>query len=173
MHDACQALTMESYLLAENYGFWSVTKVANTTSELECLDRFVRKLEWHDIVCDCPPLCEESAYELTTSYGVWPTERELPLVQNRFRQEFNVNVSREYIKRNYAAVEIYYEDFNEETLYDEPSYDTSMFFSDLGGQFGLWLGASIFSFIEVVVVLLKLLFITIRHTLKRMNGTMK
>ena len=58
---------------------------------------------------------------------------------------------------NALAIEVHISDFTVEIIEQSPAYDWDNFLSDLGGQMGLWIGASVYSGVELVSILLKLI----------------
>ncbi|KAK2160274.1 hypothetical protein LSH36_137g07058 [Paralvinella palmiformis] len=53
-------------------------------------------------------------------------------------------------KENLIKLEVYYEEFNFETIDEVPSYKPGRYLSDIGGALGLWVGFSILSIAEFV-----------------------
>ena len=51
-------------------------------------------------------------------------------------------------------IQVFYEELNYETLTETAAYSFSSLMADLGGVTGLWIGASIVSLLEIVVLLI-------------------
>ncbi|KAJ1354695.1 hypothetical protein KIN20_011696 [Parelaphostrongylus tenuis] len=62
-------------------------------------------------------------------------------------------------------LEIYYEQMSYEILKESESYSIVNLVSDVGGQMGLWMGASVLTAIEIVIFLIDVFTITIRTRL--------
>uniref|UniRef100_A0A915LBA2 Amiloride-sensitive sodium channel n=1 Tax=Meloidogyne javanica TaxID=6303 RepID=A0A915LBA2_MELJA len=66
-----------------------------------------------------------------------------------------------------AMLEIYYEQMSHEVLTESESYMFVNFISDIGGQAGLWLGASILTLFELFVFAFRIFTIVCRRRLRR------
>ena len=105
-------------------------------------------------VCSCPLACEYTAYSLSSSYSAFPANflidptlelLEFP-VENLTAQE-----RRQIIRDNIIAVNVYFETLNVQVLMTSDLYDIVALLSDIGGQLGLFIGASVISVVEFVV----------------------
>ncbi|WAR23024.1 ASI1B-like protein, partial [Mya arenaria] len=74
------------------------------------------------------------------------------------------------INNNFLKVNIYYEDLNFNNVTEEPQIEIQQFLSDVGGAFGLWIGLSILSFLEVVQLLVELCNYFVAKTCKERRG---
>lgn len=63
----------------------------------------------------------------------------------------------DYFKDNFLKLVVYYEDLNFEDISEEPLYDEYRFLADIGGTLGLFLGASLLSFVELFELLVEIL----------------
>ncbi|KAK6061655.1 hypothetical protein COOONC_00674 [Cooperia oncophora] len=63
-------------------------------------------------------------------------------------------------------LEIYYEQMSYEVLRESESYSIVNLVSDIGGQMGLWLGASVLTAIEIVIFLFNIVVIAISGRLR-------
>ncbi|VDK49207.1 unnamed protein product [Anisakis simplex] len=98
------------------------------------------------------------------------------LLPNAF-SELEKNISD--CKNNHAAmIEIYYEQMSYETLTESVSYLVVNLISDIGGQAGLWLGASVITLFEMIVFVFRILTIYCRRrsdrkkSMQQVNGGM-
>ena len=55
-----------------------------------------------------------------------------------------------FMRDNLLRVVIFYDDLSYEFQVDKPGYDLPLFLGDIGGQVGLFVGASALSYFEVV-----------------------
>ncbi|VDK85483.1 unnamed protein product [Cylicostephanus goldi] len=58
-------------------------------------------------------------------------------------------------------LEIYYEQMSYEVLRESESYSFVNLISDIGGQMGLWLGASVLTAIEILIFLISVVSIAL------------
>ena len=108
--------------------------------------------------CDCPPPCEEEVFEVKSSEVLFPS----PKYQDSVMQMINENAKNaenltiNYLQINTLVVKVFISDFTVETIEQSPAYNWNSFLSDLGGNMGLWIGASVYSGFELVSIIFKL-----------------
>ncbi|KAL7069600.1 hypothetical protein ACQ4LE_010876, partial [Meloidogyne hapla] len=139
------------------------TKVCNSSNALDsnCLlvesIRFTRAQQ-----CHCKHPCVHDVY--TTAFS------SARLISEAFR---SVQCSgrrackTEFDADSAAMLEIYYEQMSHEVLTESESYMFVNFISDIGGQAGLWLGASILTLFEVFVFVFRIFTIVCRRRFRR------
>uniref|UniRef100_A0A915CMF8 Uncharacterized protein n=1 Tax=Ditylenchus dipsaci TaxID=166011 RepID=A0A915CMF8_9BILA len=111
-------------------------------------------------LCRCMHPCSHDAYTTTFSSA--------KLTSNAFKGSRCEGLSakqclREFDSNSAAMLEIYYEQMSYEILSESESYLFVNFMSDVGGQAGLWLGASILTLFEIIVFALRILTIFCRR----------
>ena len=111
--------------------------------------------------CTCPPPCNEDVFSLTVSSSSWPDQlQESDLLSNirfsNYLKKFH-NWNESDIRKNLLALTVYYNDFTVQTVEQTPAYNSNNFLSDLGGQLGLWIGASVYSGFEILSLLFQLI----------------
>nr|XP_022336516.1 degenerin mec-10-like [Crassostrea virginica] len=145
----------------------SLVEKTNSTTKQGCENYVYYQIEEGVIKCECESACNETVYKSTLSGRVWPREsflkHELLGTACSYR---NYSYCREkgrqllqhsYFKDNFLKAVIYYEDLNFKEITEEPLYDGFRFLSDIGGALGLFLGASLLSFVEIVQLLVEIL----------------
>lgn len=90
----------------------------------------------------CKVECDRLVYTASTSYAQFPSK----LKAQKLASEFNVSV--DYVYTNFVGASIYFESVTKQETTTVNSYSISAFLSDLGGQLGLFLGASVISMLE-------------------------
>ena len=93
----------------------------------------------------CPAACVTKRYHKFISYAQYPSLSTADRVADYF------NISTQEVEQNLIALDIYFQEtgiLKTETVY---SYDNSALLSDLGGQLGLFLGASVISMLEFIL----------------------
>lgn len=94
--------------------------------------------------CDCPVACLYTEYVTSLSYGLLPSRS----VADDFEQRFGVNAS--YFRENIVSLDVYYEELNFQVIEQSIAITSDSLISDLGGQLGLFLGASMLTLGEVI-----------------------
>ena len=109
--------------------------------------------------CYCAPLCHETEFDLVVSNLRWPSPIYVDMLLKDIKISWVNNSSiqkwtKESIYRNIVRIEVFFDDFQVQTMKKNPAYDIVKFLSDLGGQAGLWIGASVYSLFELVSFLI-------------------
>ena len=91
----------------------------------------------------CPVACSYTRYDASTTYSTFPSLNSATLISTIFNHTI-LNTT-----ENLVSVSVYFEDLNTQTISTENSYTPTALLSDIGGQLGLFLGASIVSVIEL------------------------
>ncbi|XP_076995687.1 bile acid-sensitive ion channel [Tamandua tetradactyla] len=92
----------------------------------------------------CPVPCEETQYPATVSYSTFPSKRALKYLSKKLNQ------SQEYIRENLVHIEINYSDLNYKITQQQKAVSMPELLADLGGQLGLFCGASMITIIEII-----------------------
>ena len=142
-----------------NISFGNATGEANILKEYKCLRQSTRKYNKGKLKCDCRPACYEERFLVKYSNVMWPSHLKskqlLQNIQSKYKnQNSYANWTTADVYQNLLKLEVYFEDFTVETIEQRPSYGWDNFLSDLGGQAGLWIGASVFSWLEVSSLLI-------------------
>ncbi|KAL7882253.1 hypothetical protein AOLI_G00091020 [Acnodon oligacanthus] len=72
--------------------------------------------------------------------------------------------SEDYIRDNFLVLDIFFEALNYETIEQKKAYDVAGLLGDIGGQMGLFIGASILTVLEI----LDYIYEVIKHRLQRL-----
>uniref|UniRef100_A0A0N4Z4F2 Degenerin mec-10 n=1 Tax=Parastrongyloides trichosuri TaxID=131310 RepID=A0A0N4Z4F2_PARTI len=109
-------------------------------------------------ICKCRHPCAQNVWTTTYSAAKWPS--------GSFKVG-SCNKSLEECINHYSAhaamVEIYYEQMSYEKLQESESYLFVNLISDIGGQAGLWLGASVITICEITFFLFRILTVYCRR----------
>ena len=130
----------------------------NFATFFSCLNKVIKSMDYSK--CKCTPHCYEEEYRLTVSRSVWPRKgqgRSFARLINKVEGEKGRNLSTDEIRNRLIMVSLYYDDFMEIIHEATPLYNLLGIVSDLGGQMGLFLGASILSLIEIAALLIEVI----------------
>ncbi|XP_012582275.1 PREDICTED: acid-sensing ion channel 5 [Condylura cristata] len=92
----------------------------------------------------CPVPCEETEYPATITYSTFPSQKALKSLSKK------LNKSQEYIRQNLVNIEINYSELNYKITQQQKAVSVSELLADVGGQLGLFCGASMITIIEII-----------------------
>ncbi|XP_005401006.1 PREDICTED: acid-sensing ion channel 5 [Chinchilla lanigera] len=92
----------------------------------------------------CPVSCEETEYPASISYSTFPRQNALKHLSKKLNQ------SEDYIRQNLVNIEINYSDLNYKTTQQQKAVSVPELLADVGGQLGLFCGASVITIIEII-----------------------
>ena len=98
--------------------------------------------------CGCTIACNQSLYDATTTYSTFPALAEFAELALLY------NTTQEVIKNSFLSVRVFFSELIMVTEITERSYSLTALIADIGGQLGLFLGASIISMTEFLTWIL-------------------
>ena len=146
---ACRQVCKREYVL-KKCGCHDVSMAHTDNSALchpgqhDCVEQAKDEYEVTDPPCSlyCPVPCKEELFSTLLSYAPLSTHYMQSLV-DQYGQDI------EYWRENIVQLNIYYEDMVEERVYHQPAYSVLSLLCDCGGAFGLVIGASLTSLIQL------------------------
>ncbi|MFH4982421.1 hypothetical protein AB6A40_009130 [Gnathostoma spinigerum] len=124
-----------------------------------CLERTIVSIgDFHhmsekQLSCRCLQPCENDDYGVTFSTAKWPSgATDLGDCEGMNTQECE-----EYYSKHAAMVEVFFEQLNYELLMESEAYGLVNLLADIGGHLGLWMGFSVITIIEWVVLFFDLI----------------
>ncbi|XP_042333142.1 acid-sensing ion channel 3 [Sceloporus undulatus] len=145
---ACR-IECETRYLAENCNCRMVHMPGNAiicTPEQykECADPALGFLvEKDNDFCSCQTPCEMVRYGKELSVVKIPSKASARYLAKKY------NRSEEYIAENLLVLDIFFEALNYETIEQKKAYDVAGLLGDIGGQMGLFIGASLLTILEI------------------------
>lgn len=103
----------------------------------------------HD-ACDCPVACSRTQYTTGISYSEFPAKYAASDLAENISAQLNTTVNASVFQENFLGINIYFETLSLEEQVTDNAYDIIALLSDIGGQLGLFLGASVISVFEFV-----------------------
>lgn len=95
--------------------------------------------------CSCNLGCNHTLYDIATSYSTFPSRKSVVDISEQY------NISIDTIQDDLVGVHVYFEELVLENEVTVRSYSARDLVSDIGGQLGLFIGASIISMTEFFV----------------------
>ena len=137
--------------------------------------------------CNCVQPCYAHEYEADVTYTTFPSEQmdadtfkiKFPLVYNDLKHgidddEYTSGWGRDgLLKRNLLGLNIYFKDLKKVKVVESEADKMPSLIADLGGTFGLWLGMSIVTIVEIIYCFLTCLPKTIIYIIKGEKSSKK
>ncbi|CAH2301228.1 acid-sensing ion channel 5 [Pelobates cultripes] len=112
----------------------------------------------------CPVPCEETDYPATISYSTFPSEKAAEYLSTKLGKNTT------YMRNNLVYIDIKYQELNYKITTQQKALSASVLLSDIGGQLGLFCGASMITIIEIMeYIITNLYWICIFLILKAPN----
>ncbi|KAK3748779.1 hypothetical protein QZH41_013515 [Actinostola sp. cb2023] len=102
---------------------------------------------------NCPIACESIEYSAKLSYARFPSNPYVDILAKEYGLIGTHQENREFLRDNLLELKIYYEDLTFKDIHQVPSYDLFSLLGDVGGQIGLFLGASLLTLVEYLDLL--------------------
>ena len=115
-----------------------------------CIQNSLNRIEFQQ--CDCRLYCDDETYTTVVNRNTWPPNWQAPSflqLINKMEGRNNSGLSANSIRNRLIKVSIYYENFRELVFEERPLFDLSTVAGNLGGQMGLFMGASLLSLAEI------------------------
>lgn len=109
--------------------------------------------------CHCPPPCNNTIYTLQTTTTA--LSREYAKMKEQSEGE-RFNFTAQDILDNFVKLEVFFTDLYEEVIEQIPAYGFWNLLADVGGMLGLFLGASVFTILNLFWLLIQKCVIYIR-----------
>ena len=134
----------------------------NGSKQTRCLAKVIKHLRDSNFEsCNCKLPCHEVKYDKTVSYSKWPSETDIPIYKQLFSKALDLNASEvadDFVRRNFLRIDVYYGDMMYRMISEEESYSFGKLIGDIGGYMGLLVGASVFSLLELIVLIGQTIF---------------
>ena len=108
--------------------------------------------------CKCKTPCYEERYETNVQQRVWPQEWQVGLFEELLNESIAINENKTLtihdVRKRLIKVSLFFDELAEYIYEERELYEFISVLSDIGGQMGLFIGASLISLIEVVWLLL-------------------
>ena len=114
--------------------------------------------KFNNLPSRCPLACESVRFEPVISHGRYPSNVVADFKAKTLDLPGSVQENRRFIRDNFLRVEVYYRGMSYSVAEQVPTYDLMVFFGDIGGQLGLFLGASILTYVEFLDLFIMLIY---------------
>ncbi|XP_051998599.1 acid-sensing ion channel 4-A [Xyrauchen texanus] len=130
-----------------------------TPSNIKCVDKALALLQKSSgDSCFCETPCNLTRYGKELSMVKIPSKGSARYLSRKYDK------SEEYIRDNFLVLDVFFEALNYETIEQKKAYDVAGLLGDIGGQMGLFIGASVLTILEI----LDYVYEVIKHRLERL-----
>ncbi|ELR49363.1 Amiloride-sensitive sodium channel subunit beta, partial [Bos mutus] len=109
----------------------------------------------------CKESCNDTQYKMTISMAVWPSEASEDWIFHVLSQERDQSSNITLSRKGIVKLNIYFQEFNYRTIEESAANNIVWLLSNLGGQFGFWMGGSVLCLIEFGEIIIDFVWITI------------
>ena len=152
VYKACPGVIPEMKVFMKAPSFPLLADIYNV-SFWKCVENSVSQLDY--LKCDCPQHCNDETYTTVINRNPWPQLWQVPSFMkliNDVEGKANRTLPATEIREKLIKLTIYYSEFRENASEEQPFYDLFTILSDLGGQMGLFMGASLLSLAEIIAL---------------------
>ncbi|XP_073533229.1 acid-sensing ion channel 3-like isoform X3 [Phyllobates terribilis] len=122
--------------------------ICEQENDIICAEDTLRKIETSSNVekplCECQTPCSMVRFGKELSMVKIPSKSASKFMAMKY------NRTEEYIKENILVLDIFFEALNYETIEQKKAYEVAGLLGDIGGQMGLFIGASILTILEII-----------------------
>lgn len=141
-----------------------------TVDDIRCFQSAI--YAYNTSECNCPPPCKKTVFEKDVSYNRWPQEWQLKYYAPIFSELTGIprhTVNIEQLRKHLIFLSIYYGEMTETEEREVEAYGSAKVLSDVGGQMGIFLGASFISLYEIVLLIFTTVCKWFKNKLKRVE----
>ncbi|XP_063081423.1 amiloride-sensitive sodium channel subunit beta isoform X1 [Cavia porcellus] len=109
----------------------------------------------------CKESCNDTQYTMTISMADWPSEASEDWIFHVLSQERDHSTNITLSRKGVVKLNIYFQEFNYRTIEESAANNIVWLLSNLGGQFGFWMGGSVLCLIEFGEIIIDFMWITI------------
>ncbi|NXP09085.1 ASIC4 protein, partial [Thinocorus orbignyianus] len=135
---------------------------------IECADHTLdAAVEDSQERCSCPTPCNLTRYGKEISMVRIPNKGSARYLARKY------NKNETYIRENFLVLDIFFEALNYEAIEQKKAYDLAGLLGDIGGQMGLFIGASILTILEILDYVYEVIRDRMSRVLRRSKPPLK
>jgi hypothetical protein len=136
-------------------------------SQLDCKNNVFNNKDSIFADCiECPQECDSVSYEISTTFSQYPGRRYAEkLIQNSFLNKTftDVKSNMSVLRESILSFGVYYSELKYTEIDQLEKQSIIEFVCNLGGTFGLFIGASVLSFIEILEGIIAVVLVLMRN----------
>ncbi|XP_060543839.1 acid-sensing ion channel 4 isoform X2 [Pantherophis guttatus] len=135
---------------------------------IECADHILdTAIEDFQERCICPTPCNLTRYGKEISMVRIPNKGSARYLARKY------NRNETYIRENFLVLDIFFEALNYEAIEQKKAYNLAGLLGDIGGQMGLFIGASVLTILEILDYICEVIRDKVAHGLRRPKPALK
>ncbi|XP_020647763.3 acid-sensing ion channel 4 isoform X1 [Pogona vitticeps] len=135
---------------------------------IECADHTLdAAVEDSQERCVCPTPCNMTRYGKEISMVRIPNKGSARYLARKY------NRNETYIRENFLVLDIFFEALNYESIEQKKAYNLAGLLGDIGGQMGLFIGASVLTVLEILDYIYEVIRDKVAHGLRRTKPPLK
>jgi hypothetical protein len=143
-------------------------------TELECIYKQQGIFQEENCVNDCPLECSSMYYDYSLSSLSFPNQKFVDLLKsdgtflNEIQMNHNVSLSNlESFQKYFLSLNIFYSNLEYTEITEKPTFTPIDLLSQIGGSLGMFLGFSLFHFIELIEIFFIIFYTSILNFRKK------
>jgi hypothetical protein len=136
-------------------------KLCFESGELECIGVTNTKVKGllDDFSSICPLECETTKYTVSSSMSSPISPNFIHFLKNssKVRNYYGLNITDQQFGSSIVSFYINYDELEYTEIVEMPSYTLTILISNIGGTFGLFLGVSVLSFVEIIEIVIEII----------------
>jgi hypothetical protein len=105
----------------------------------------------------CPDDCSSIEYNVVSHSSLYPNKYYAENILSFYVQKNRLNLSTENIYKAFVKVNIYYDSMQYTSIVESPSITLQAIIANVGGYFGLCMGLSLLSLIEIIDLIIRII----------------
>ncbi|XP_053141701.1 acid-sensing ion channel 4 isoform X1 [Hemicordylus capensis] len=135
---------------------------------IECADHTLdTAVEDSQERCSCPTPCNLTRYGKEISMVRIPNKGSARYLARKYKR------NETYIRDNFLVLDIFFEALNYEAIEQKKAYNLAGLLGDIGGQMGLFIGASVLTVLEILDYIYEVIRDKVAHGLRRPKPPLK
>ncbi|XP_064376055.1 amiloride-sensitive sodium channel subunit beta isoform X2 [Dromaius novaehollandiae] len=118
----------------------------------------------------CKETCNDTQYKMTISMADWPSEASEDWIFHILSYERDMSTNVTLDRNGIIKLNIYFQEYNYRTISESAATTIVWLLSNLGGQFGFWMGGSVLCIIEFGEIIIDSVWITIINIISWCKG---
>ena len=160
----CQQKTTMDICNCSNYDLpvYRFIDSCEINAEIECKDNIIAnfstnyKSNLDYCIKSCPYDCTSIEYNVVSHRSLYPNKYYAENILSFFAKERGLNLSAENIYNAFVKLNIYYDSMQYTSYVESPSVTLQSLIANVGGYFGLCMGLSLLSLVEIFELLIRI-----------------